>query len=171
MRLSRIFLTLIFPFVLLVLGAWVFAAGKESLGVRVAGEVVGRPSLKLEVISFEEVMAPDGKRFQVELNLRNTGDREAQVNPHGFQLVVSHSLYGAAPSTSHQTYAPMNVNSFCEEAPGSSTRIPKGASRRIILTFWGDNVPANWKDLGYRFSIEYFDEESSTAFSRAINPR
>lgn len=170
MRLSRVFLILLIPLVTASLGAWLFAATKKASGVKVAGEVVGTSKLKIEVLDVRELNTPAGKRYRVKLEIRNAGGNEVHVNPYGFQMVVSRSLVGTGSSAFSQSFIPMLATSRCEDALDSFTRIPEGSRRQIELIFWGDNVPNNWKEEGYVFGLDYFDEEYSVAFSRIISP-
>lgn len=169
MRLSRIFLILIIPLTVGALGAWLFSVTGGSRGVKVAGEFLGAPNLKIEILGAEKVVTPGGKRFRVELFVRNAGNTEAYVNPYRFQMVASRGL-PATEASYVSSFVPLHAVSECPEAPDSFSRIPSGARRNMILIFWGETIPDNWDEEGYRFSLEYYDEEGTMIFSSVFNP-
>lgn len=170
MRFSKVFLLIVFPLVLVSLGAWLFSVTRGSVGVKVAGEVLGTPNLKLEILSAQKLETPGGKRYQVELEVRNAGSVDAHVNPYRFQMVVSRGV--SAGTTDHYTafFTPLHAISRCDEAPDSVSLVPPGSRRRVSLLFWGEAIPDDWEEGGYSFSLEYYDEEGPVAFSRMFNP-
>jgi len=172
LRFSRVFLILLIPLVLISLGAWLFSVAREDVvGIKVAGELVGVPRLKLEILGAEEVEAPGGKRYQVELEVSNAGVTEAYINPYRFQMVVTRGIPVGVADSYTASFTPLYAVSRCEEAPDSESRVPPGARRHMSLSFWGGTIPDDWEKWGYRFSLEYYDEEGPVAFSMMFNPK
>ena len=171
MHVSRFFIILLIPIIILALGIWFASTNELDRGsVQVAGAMMGAVEVDLTVKDCYMDEGGDARALVVEIEVRNTGVSNVSVNPLDFQLVLFKNEQVASSTAFKSVYRPISYASTCAEAPGTTARIPPDAVRSISLRFWGGSMPRGegWKD--YSASLEYYDPSAPLLLSKPVNP-
>jgi hypothetical protein len=166
---SRTFIIFLIPLIILGLGLWFVASLDVNSGdVQVAGALIRSTEVEMSVNDCYLTETDGTRKLVVEMEGKNTGFSNINLNPGKFQLVLAKS---ENPVQSQRiVYNPMRYTSTCEDAPASVSSIPPDAVRSVTLVFWGENLPRGdeWED--HLLSLEYLDPSTSLMVSKLINP-
>ncbi len=168
---SRMFIALLIPLIILALGAWLSVVNEaDRSDVKVAGALVGKADVEFNVRECRLEEKGGSRTLLIDLEVRNVGETEVNVNPLLFQVALSSNSDPLAASSPNAVYQPMSFTSTCPEAPGSVSLVPASATRHISLSFWGQNLPRGreWDD--YLASLDYYDPANTLILSTAIRP-
>jgi hypothetical protein len=162
---------LVIILVILGLGMWVNASTDVNpSSVQVAGAVISSTEIDLVVASCYIEEEDSGKLLVVELEAKNTGGSQVDLNPYEFKLILVRSDTPTLPATTKSTFMPMHLTSTCEEAAASFCSIPPDSVRFISLHYYGGTLPQGdeWND--HYLSLEYYDPATPIILSKTLNP-
>ncbi len=167
----KMFFTFIIPIVLLGLFIlYLAAADIDSGDVRVAGALLSPADVELSVNSSYLTSESGTRKLVVEMEGKNVGSVDVNLNPKNFQLVLASSRNPADSVAPRSVYNPVSHTSTCEEAPDSVSRIPPNAVRSLTVVFYGETLPSGDEWGGYLLSLEYYDPAASIMLSKLLNP-
>jgi hypothetical protein len=168
---SKTFIVFLIPFVLLGMVIWFVATTDIDRGnVRVAGALVSPADVELSVTSSYLTEEGGARKLIVEMEGKNVGSVDVNLNPKNFQLVLANNENPNNPVAPRSVYNPMSHTSTCEEAPDSVSRIPPNAVRSLTVVFYGETLPSGDEWGGYLLSLEYYDPAASIMLSKLLKP-
>lgn len=168
---SRLLVGLLIILVILGLGMWFSStANVDTASVQVAGALVSSSDVDLSVRDCYIAEGENGRQLVVELEAKNAGGYEVELNPREFQLILVDAENTAMPIGPRNTFRPMRFTSTCEEAAYSISRIPPDSVRFYSLCFWGETLPRGEEWEEHYLSLEYYDPFTPLMLSKALNP-
>jgi len=168
---SKTFIIFLIPLVILGMFIWFLATTDiDRDNVRVAGALVSNSDVELSVTSCSLIESEGARKLAVEMEGRNVGSVDVNLNPSNFKLVLAKSEIAGGLDSPHSIYNPMNYTSTCEMALDSVSRIPPGAVRSVRLVFWGETMPSGGEWDEHVLSLEYYDERATLMVSKLLKP-
>ena len=168
---SKTFIIFLIPLALFGMFIWFVATTNiDRDDVRVGGALVSQADVELSVTSCSMIESEGARKLVVEMEGRNEGSVDINLNPKYFKLVLmnNETLDGLAAPKS--VFNPMRYTSTCEKALNSVSRIPPDAVRSVTLVFWGETMPSGDEWDEHLLSLEYYDEGAGLMVSRLLNP-
>jgi hypothetical protein len=168
---SKAFIIFLIPLIILGFGIWFMLSVEVDPGnVRVAGALVGNTDMELTVTSCSISQDTGSRKLVVELDGKNEGSYEANLNPKYFKLILADRQNLTATPSKHSVFNPMQYSSICEDAPMSISRIPPDGVRSLTLVFWGETLPSGGEWDDFMLSLEYYDASAHIMLSKLLSP-